>query len=108
MTRSVHSPYARVYDSTNQHWSRNPVENQMFLQAQEAYANDRLHGYGYIFLNDIYDMLGFPRTAAGQLVGWFQEEGSNSVHFDVEEVSADKFMLQFNPDGVMYDKLPTV
>ena len=36
----------------------------------QARANDLLKAKGYLFLNDVYDMLGIPRTKAGQIVGW--------------------------------------
>jgi hypothetical protein len=101
-TRSL---YARAFDPSNKHWANHSDSNRIFLQVQEAYANDVLNAKGFVFLNDIYDMLGFERTAAGQLIGWFKEEGSNPIVFERIEVSEEATVLDFNPDGVIYDKL---
>lgn len=109
-SRPSHQLYARTFDAYNKHWSNNQQNNKMFLLIVQNYANDMLNARGHIFLNDIYDMLGFERTARGQLVGWFKREGSNPIDFGINEIGEDDlngpaFTLSFNPDGIIYDKL---
>lgn len=99
--------YGRRFDEANKNWSPNADHNRMFLKAQENYANDRLNARGYIFLNDIQDILGFDRTPQGQLVGWYKTAVSNPVDFNIVEVADEPgvFLLVFNPDGVIYEKI---
>ncbi len=73
---------------------------------------------GHLFLNDVYDMLGFDRTPAGQLVGWVlnNKTGEGFVNFNLYDMydqlkeDADGVksyervvLLDFNVDGVVYD-----
>lgn len=52
--------------------------NQMFLIGQQEVANRMLRARGYLFLNDVYEMLGFERTVAGQVVGWVYDRNSDN------------------------------
>ena len=65
--------------------------NLMFLRRQQDAATDRLKANGYLFLNDVYDMLGIQRTKAGQIVGWVYDEknpiGDNYVDFGIYDVN---------------------
>lgn len=99
--------YGREFDASNQHWTPRPKDNELFLRVQENWANDRLNALGHLFLNEVYDSLGFPRSQSGAIVGWFKEPGSNPVKFEiVAEIPEEGWMLDFNVDGVMYNKLP--
>ena len=54
---------------------------------QQAYANKKLQAQGYLFLNDVLEMLGIQKTKAGQIVGWIYNEeapiGDNYVDFGI-------------------------
>ena len=71
-----------------------------------------------MFLNDVYDALGIPRSKAGQVVGWIYDEknpnGDNFVDFGIydlyKEGSRDfvngyerTIWLDFNVDGPILD-----
>lgn len=111
----AHSPYARFFDELSPNWSKTAEYNLLFLKAQQNYANDLLHARGHVFLNEVYDMLGIPRSKAGQVVGWVvSKNGDNFVDFgmyDHYNNSAHMFvngyehsiLLDFNVDGVIYD-----
>lgn len=75
------APYARVFDESNMNWDRNSSYNKVFLTTQQEYANQRLQRHGYLLLNDVYYVLGFPKTSAGALVGWAVGEGDGYVDF---------------------------
>lgn len=108
-----HSQYARYFDSSSSQWNRNAEYNLMFLKAQQNYANDLLRSRGHIFLNEVYDMLGIPRSQAGQIVGWVKGEGDDFVDFgifnddgdarDFVNGYKDSILLDFNVDGIVYD-----
>jgi hypothetical protein len=111
------SIYARFFDETCKDWNRNAGYNSMFIQCQQNYANDLLRARGHVFLNEVYDMLGMPRSKEGAVVGWVvNDRGDNYVDFGV--FSGDTFMgqefvngnemavlLDFNVDGIIYDKI---
>lgn len=112
---NAHSVYARFFDEHSQNWSKTAEYNLMFLKSQQNYANDLLHARGHVFLNDVYDMLGIPRSKAGQIVGWvISKGGDNFVDFGIYDHynnNAHSFvngyehsiLLDFNVDGVIYD-----
>lgn len=65
-----HNMYTRIFDESSCYWSKTPDYNQMFLIGRERYANDKLNAQGYLFLNDVLEMLDLPKTKEGQMVGW--------------------------------------
>ena len=71
---SMYSDYARIYDDGCNGWTKDPEFNLMFLRHTQSQANDILKRRGYLFLNEVYDMLGFQRTKAGQVMGWIYDE----------------------------------
>lgn len=115
-----YSDYARFFDELNPNYEKNAEFNLMFLRARQQYANDLLISRGYLFLNDVYDMIGIPRTKAGQIVGWVYDEknpvGDNYVDFgmyDIRRPSVRDFvngyekaiLLDFNVDGNILDRI---
>ena len=81
------SDYARFFDATCEGYTKNAEFNLMFLKRQQDFANDMLRARGYLFLNDVYELLGFNKTQAGQQVGWWYDEkhptGANFVDFGI-------------------------
>jgi len=112
-----HSVYARFFDEHNEHWTKTPEYNMLFLKCQQNYANDLLHARGHLFLNEVYDLLGIERSQAGQVVGWvLSKDGDNYVDFGLYRGESEKvrefvngfersILLDFNVDGVIYDKI---
>jgi len=112
----VGSPYARFFDETSTEWQKNSEFNRMFLTAQQNYANNLLKARGHLFLNEVYDMLGLPRSQAGAVVGWLLGAGDDFVDFGIYNAFNEKardfvnglersILLDFNVDGVIYDKI---
>lgn len=111
------SQYARVFDETCVGWTKDAEWNLEYLLDLQRAVSKRLMSQGYLFLNDVYVVLGIPRSKAGQVVGWKydpdNEEGDNFVHFGIHEKYNHGFVngyentaiLDFNVDGVIIDKL---
>ena len=109
------SPYGVIFDETNNNWSADEDLSMLHLKCQQQYANDILQTRGHIFLNEVYKMLGFPHTPAGAVTGWVKGNGDNFVDFNIFEGTFEgedekgrtvtKWALDFNVDGVMYDKI---
>ena len=111
---SAMSPYTICFDETCTGWVRDAERNKFFLMRQQDYANELLKTRGYLFLNDVYNMVGAQPTEAGQIVGWVYKEnneiGDNYVDFgllDIRSEASRNFMngleksiwLTFNVDG---------
>ncbi|MDD2300234.1 MAG: DUF6353 family protein [Fermentimonas sp.] len=115
---NTYSDYARFFDDGCTGWEKDSEYNLMFLRAQQQYANDKLRATGRLFLNEVYDMLGVPRTKAGQVVGWVYDAenpiGDNYVDFGIYDVHRETvrnfvngyertILLDFNVDGNIWD-----
>lgn len=113
-----YSPYAVFFDVGNPNWEKDAEMNKVFLLQQQSHANDILRIKGRLFLNDVYEMLGIPRTKAGQVVGWVYDLdnpiGDNYVDFgifDANKQTARDFvngyersiLLDFNVDGNIWE-----
>ena len=120
VTPSEISEYARFFDDGCTGWTKDPEYNLMCLRDQEKYANMLLKKKGYLFLNDVYDLLGIPRSKAGQIVGWIYNEecpnGDNYVSFGIYDTNRPEnrnfvngyertILLDFNVDGPIIDLL---
>lgn len=123
------TPYARTFEKyikkVNGEWVTNPFwndasneYNMMFIKNQERYANDLLRAKGYLFLNQVYELLGLPITQEGNVVGWVYDKdstvGDNFVDFGIYADSCanyndfingvdDYILLDFNVDGNILD-----
>ena len=117
-----YSDYARFYDDGCDSWQKDAEHNLWYLKQQQNFANDKLKAQGYLFLNDVYDMLGIPRSKAGQIVGWIYDDknpnhkGDNYVDFGIYDIHKEAnrdfvngyertILLDFNVDGIIYDRI---
>lgn len=111
---AANSPYTFCFDETATGWVKDAESNKFFLMRQQDYANEKLKARGYLFLNEVLDMVGIQRCRAGQTVGWIYDEknpiGDNYVDFgmlNIHSEPARNFMngleksiwLDFNVDG---------
>lgn len=112
--------FSRIFYEGNPGWDPNPQYTLKFLKDQQRYANDRLEAEGFLFLNDVYEMLGFNRTKEGQYIGWIYDErnpiGDNFVDFGIYDLHNDAkirfvngdergILLEFNHDGNILEKI---
>lgn len=115
---NTYSDYARVFDDGCLGWEKDAEFNFMYLKHQQNYANELLRSKGHLFLNEVYDMLGIPRSKAGQIVGWVYDEDNPNVDnfvdfgiFDVDRPKVRDFIngyerviiLDFNVDGNIWE-----
>lgn len=88
------SPYAVIYDDGCKGWTKDPELNKFFLFEVQAHANDVLKSRGYLFLNELYEMLGVPKTKAGHVVGWIYDEkfpnGDNYVDLGLTDIHNER------------------
>jgi hypothetical protein len=114
---SEYSEYARFFDAGSTQFEKDPEYNLMFLRKTQDWANEKLKAEGHLFLNDVYVMLGIPKSRIGQIAGWIYDEkcpnGDNYIDFGIYEnreanrrfVNGQEYniLLDFNVDGIIYD-----
>ena len=113
-----YSDYARFFEDGCIGWSKDPEYNLTFLKHQQSQANDILQKRGYLYLNEVYEMLGIPKTKAGHVVGWIYDEknpiGDNYVDFSIYDLYNERsrafvngyertILLDFNVDGNIWE-----
>jgi hypothetical protein len=110
------SIYARWFDVENENWNPVPEKSLYFLKMHQIRLNNLLDARGHVFLNEVYDRLGMPRTPEGQAVGWLKNSprGDGYIDFgiwDDDQVDKtldfvhglkDKILVDFNVDGPIY------
>lgn len=117
------SDYARHWGKylkdgiVNPNWDSNPKFSLLFLRAKQEEACHIYRRRGYLFLNEVYELLGFDHTQVGQVVGWFDDgTGDGYIDFGLERLNRrenrrfingedDGFLLDFNVDGLIWDKI---
>lgn len=114
------SPYARYFcygeaDGAEQ----SHTYNRQFLLQTQGLANAYLGANKMFMLNDLYDMLGYKRTIAGNRVGWARDKqdpsGDNYIDLRIQEIYREKedkpgewekvFLIDPNVDGMVEEKL---
>lgn len=111
------SGYVKYFTRSNPYWEDDSSYVEMFLRAQQNYANDKLKADKHLTLNAVYDMLGFKENKAGMVVGWIYDldhpNGDNYVEFDLKKVLLpneqgeyeEAYAIDFNVDGNIYNKM---
>lgn len=107
----------RLFEETNRYWVNDATLNCAHIKGVQTLAQAKLDSRGYLFLNEVYDALGFPKTRAGQVVGWVKSKGSEPtkvIDFGISPTSYGKIpdslrrfldgnepsvFLHFNVDG---------
>lgn len=105
--KDAQTAYGKWFDERNRHWAKEHGYNTVFLENQQKWANLRLKSKGHLFLNDVYEMLGFEDTAEGQQVGWYYDNDNGDGYVDFGFNRYPDFMagyertvfLDFNVDG---------
>ena len=119
--------YEAIFDESCPDWKKAPDHNYHFLLLQQAQANEKLRIQGHLFLNEVYDMIGIPRTKEGAVCGWLWRDPDSTnlklngfVDFGINDFKNEKYpgeagrkyafatgeerniLLRFNCDGVIY------
>lgn len=121
--------FSALFDEiTTKQWDPNYEYNLYYLRNMQQHANELLKSRGYLFLNEIKQLLGLKIDEAGQDVGWIyikdNPNGDNYVDFGLDEVVVinqitgytstpaehmspenNAVLLTFNCDGYIKDKI---
>ena len=114
-----YSPYARIIDETSSVWDPSDDITELNIHTQLQYMNDLLRTRGYLFLSDVYDALGIPRTPASQVVGWLWKKGDGDHYVSFGDIEGHRirfwddsrrrevanYLLDFNVDGEIVNEI---
>lgn len=109
--RDATSEYIFDFGPDNDNWVQNYEHNLFFLTGHQNIFNDMLRARGHVFLSEVLDGLGIPRTPASIVTGWIYDpkanEGDNFVDFGIKDLWATQgyILLDFNVDGTIFDKI---
>ena len=72
-------PFDRLFCESNPNFEKDPNRNMFWLDQKLTYAQYLFDRDGYLYLNDVYDLLGFNKTRAGQVYGWIKYKDFNEA-----------------------------
>lgn len=103
----IFSQYQKVFDESNLNWTPDGMYNDIFLRYNENYINDLLRARGYVFLNDVYEVLGLSKTVEGQVVGWIHNPNvRGQIQFEIWcNTEQHYIVIDFNVEGFIFDKV---
>jgi hypothetical protein len=112
-SEAVPNDVVEVYDEqTSNNWRSDPELNALYLRVKHNYLLDTLLVRGHVFLNDIHDELGMPRTPIGQIRGWLltDERSDRQDSFSFWEVvqvddNSNGIILSFSTDGPIWNRI---
>ena len=107
-------------EKTSSRWYRNPDDvtmNVTFLWSMERCANELLRKNGFVFLSEVYALLGLTETYESRIAGWTGdgEEDGVTIDFGVFDIPAigmawmtgkiKQIVLHFNVESDIRDWL---
>lgn len=102
----------RIFNEENPCFHHDAEITRNFLHFVENEANYALQKNGVVFLNQVYEMLGFEKTREGFIYGWtYGGDGLNEIDFGLFEAYNARFIngleraviLTFNVDGPLHE-----
>lgn len=125
---TTYSPYSRVFDEINPYWEKDAEMNRFFIERVQRMWNDTLIARQGkpVFLNEVYESLGFEKTKAGQIVGWVYDPNNpdtdSYISFGITDIytcnnkDAERkvafingyersIMIDFNVDGNVWENM---
>lgn len=95
-----------AFDENNPNWSNDSVYNIVFLRSSVQYLSYKLESQGHLFLNEVLDLLGFPRTRPGVVNGWMHDpKKSKPVITFEEDEQTGVITVRFVVDGEIHEKI---
>lgn len=90
----------------NHNWYPEKNLTKMFIDGIESSANRQLQLRGVYTINQVLEELGMPPTSTGAVTGWSKyDDGDRRIDFRTTEISNGIYLLDFNVDGYVADKI---
>jgi len=111
----------RFFDEFCTRHTKDPIHNLMFLKSTQATMRMRLKADHVVFLNDVYEELGLPKTQAGYQYGWVYQPGETGLEelvdfglplgdkeWENKMISGNEYsyLLHFNCKKIIWSETP--
>lgn len=108
----------RIFNAKCPGWEKDPEICMHILKTMQSECTKKLEINGHLFLNEVYDLLGYTRTKAGACIGWVYNEddpfndnnyvsfgltGNNEDVIDFKNFDSTEVPLRFNTHGIILD-----
>lgn len=90
--------YSVWFDEDCYQWDKDPVRGAAQLRSAEKTANDLFRAKGYLFYNEVREILGLPKTQEGQVVGWIDDPTDPNRDCYISFGIQDKLHREANTD----------
>ncbi len=100
--------YTRFFDESSRVWTGVNELDMLILNHRRKHMYDLLVTRGHLFLNEVLDTLGLPRTKNGQLFGWTYKEGITLDDIYIiycQYANSSIYLLKFKPQGIIVDEI---
>lgn len=115
---SERNPYVKYFTQANKYWEKDDDYIQYLFDMKKKYLNKLFKAKGFLTLNEALRELGLEETSDGMVHGWIWDKtnpiGDNYIQFydhktrvlsEDGENYEDTYELEFNCDGLIYDKI---
>lgn len=98
--------HIQTFDANNYNWAPTMEYNRIFIRSVEAWLNQRLAAKGHVFLNEVFDALGYERTRPGVLQGWlFDPNNPRPIDLQITEGENGTLVLTIVTSGNIHDQI---
>lgn len=81
-----------TFDKKSRYWSEVPEVNSYYLMAQDTYLTDLFKNRGYIYLNEVYEILGVVWNPRKNNVCWIR--GADEFIFTYKQGESDNWVVE--------------
>lgn len=96
------SVFGRCFAEGTPGWQKNPQASLIYLRQQQNWLTNKLQSQGYLFLNEVYEALGYPIVEEGNAVGWVYDPTNatleNFVDFGIYDQNDERKIAFVNGD----------
>lgn len=101
----------RIFDKENPVWHNDKELSRYFLEVTHNWLKDMVELRGWVTLNEVYALLGFPNTPEGAVIGWDEipdKRDKNGLLFTFAQVGENlrfkesRWVIDFFVDGVIF------
>lgn len=87
----------------HRNWTPNLEANVLWTRSVLNHLHAMLDARGHLFVNEALDLLGFPRTQAGAVLGWTRH---SRIIAEFSTVSGkDKVVIRLLPEDIIWNKI---
>lgn len=92
-----------TFDESNPNWYPDVEANILFVRGVLNHAHEVLIRRNHLFVNELFDLFGFPRTRAGVVLGWISDSGQIAEFLTLNHTN--KIVIRITPEDLIWNKI---